>query len=99
MSTDERVLDLEDRILGGIRAKEFFQFAIYNADAEHIVTLRLSRREGHTIGDLAQLQNFLWTQIGLAIREDPELQHRLRLGGIEVLLEDPNPPVAPADAS
>lgn len=73
-------------------AKEFFRFSIYGADHRHIVSLQLKKAPGHTSGDLHQMQNFLWTQIGLAIREDADLQRRLSYGGIEILLDDPSPP-------
>jgi hypothetical protein len=97
--TDKRVEEVEASLFGGVVAKDFFQLAIYDANHQHIVTLRLGRREGHTDGDMHQLQNFLWTQVGQVIKDDEELQRRLELGGIEVLLEDPNPPQAPAGAS
>jgi hypothetical protein len=45
-----------------------------------------------TIGDLGQLQNFLWTQVGYAIRDNKELQNTLKLGGVEVLTDDPRSP-------
>jgi hypothetical protein len=90
--------DIEEELFGQ-RAKEFFQLQIYDAGNEHIVTLRLRRREGMTIGDMGQLQNFLWTQIGQAIRGNQELRKTLELGGIEVLLEDPNPPEAAPDVN
>lgn len=99
MTKDERVEEIEERLFGGVIAKDFYQLAIYDAHHQHLVTLRLQRREGYTFGDMHQLQNFLWTQVGQVIKEDEALQHRLKLGGVEVLLEDPNPPRAPVDAS
>lgn len=78
----------------GHRAESFFEFKIYGARENHIVTMRLRRGEGMTIGDMGQMQNFLWTQVGYAIRDSVELQNVLKHGGIEVLLEDPTPPVA-----
>jgi hypothetical protein len=89
---------LEDDLLG-VRAKDFFEFKVYGANHNHIVTLRLKRQEGMTIGDMGQLQNFLWTQVGYAISENEELQNTLRLGGVEVLLEDPSPPEAAPNAN
>lgn len=74
----------------GAVAKDFFQFSIYDGRKNHIVSLRLRRTENLSIGDMEQLQNFLWTQLGIAIREDLTLQRRLRYGGVEVILEDPN---------
>ena len=93
MSDGDNPIDVDEDPLG-VRAKDFFEFSVYNAQHEHIVTLRLRRQEGQTIGDMAQLQNFLWTQVGLAIRDNEELRRRLEYGGVEVLLEDPNPPQA-----
>jgi hypothetical protein len=92
-------VDALDEGMFGRRAKEFFEFGIYQADDSHIVTLRLRKQEGMTIGDTTQLQNFLWTQVGQAIRDNKELQRTLRHGGIEVLLEDPNPPMAEPGAN
>lgn len=97
MSAD-KVDEIEEGLLGP-RAKEFFQFSVYSSRDEHIITLRLRRREGMTIGDMGQLQNFLWTQVGYAIRENKDLQNTLRHGGIEVLLDDPSPPEAAPDAN
>ena len=95
---EESVDEMETALLGP-RAKDFFQFSVYDSKGEHIVTLRLKRKETQTIGDMAQLQNFLWTQVGFVIRDNKDLQHTLALGGIEVLLEDPRTPFAPASAS
>lgn len=92
-------IDSIEESLFGARAKEFFQFQIYGANHEHIVTLRLRRREGMTIGDMGQLQNFLWTQLGRAIRNNEELRRDLGHGGVEVLLDDPNPPQSDQSAN
>ena len=78
-----------------IVAEEFFAFSVYGASKEHIITLRLRREEGMTIGDMAQMQSFLWTLVGKAIRDDPSLVQRLRDGGIEVLIEDPRATASP----
>lgn len=94
MSFDD--IDALEEDMFGPRAKEFFEFKIYGAQHNHIVTLRLRRQEGMTIGEL---QNFLWTRVGHAIRDDKGLQQMLRYEGVEVLLEDPNPPVAAPDAN
>jgi hypothetical protein len=98
MSHEDEVDSIEEGLFGQ-RAKEFFEFKVYGAQHNHIVTLRLRRREGMTIGDMGQLQNFLWTQIGYAIRDSKELQDTLRHGGVEVLLEDPSPPEAAPTAN
>lgn len=92
-------IDALEEGMFGQRAKEFFEFKIYGAHNNHIVTLRLRRQEGMTIGDMGQLQNFLWTQIGYAIRENKELQQTLGHGGVEVLLDDPSPPEAAPNAN
>jgi hypothetical protein len=98
VSAEDDIDALEESMFGQ-RAKEFFEFKVYGAQHNHIVTLRLRRQEGMTIGDMGQLQNFLWTQIGYAIRDNKELQQTLRHGGVEVLLDDPSPPEAASDAN
>ena len=90
MAVEDDVDALEEGILG-VRAKEFFELKIYGAQCDHIVTLRLRKQPGMTTGDMGQLRNFLWTQVGLAIRNSKELQATLLHGGIEVLLDDPSP--------
>jgi hypothetical protein len=92
-------IDTIEAELFGQRAKDFFEFKIYGAQNQHIVTLRLRKREVMTLGDTTQMQNFLWTQVGYAIRENEELRRTLSLGGVEVLLDDPNPPEAAPDAN
>ena len=76
------------------RAKDYFRLDIYDAQKCHVVSLQLRRDKEMTVEDMGQLQNFLWTQVGLAIRDDKSLQERLKLGGIEVLTEDPAAPTA-----
>jgi len=73
----------------GRAARDFFQLSIYDAQNDHVVTLQLKRHSGMTPGDLAQLQNFLWCQIGQAIRDDADLRRRLEIGGVRVLLNAP----------
>lgn len=70
-------------------AKNQFMLHIYDAQKNHIVTLRLLRQEGMTRGDMHQMQVYLWQQLGEAIRDDKALQQRLAYGGIETLMEDP----------
>lgn len=73
----------------GRRAEVFWEFSIYDANNEHVVTLRLRRKEGMTRGDMGQLQNFIWVNLGQSIRNDMELRKTLELGGVEVILDDP----------
>lgn len=91
MSFEDEIDSAESDMFGS-RAKEFFELKIYGAQHNHIVTLRLRRQDGMTIGDMGQLQNFLWTQIGYAVRENEDLRNTLKHGGVEVLLDDPSPP-------
>lgn len=86
-------------VFGARTPQSHYEVRIYGASGNHIVTLRLRRLEGMTNGDAAQMQNFLWTQVGYAIRDSKELRDILRHGGIEVLLDDPSPPEAAPSAN
>jgi hypothetical protein len=77
----------------GIAAQNFFQLSIYGERKEHVISLRLQRERGMTIGDMAQLQNYFWVSLGEAIRKNEELRRHLAHAGFEVLLDDPNAPV------
>jgi len=80
-----------------IAAQNFFQLSIYDARSNHIVTLRLQRQQGMTIGDMAQLQNFFWVTLGQAVRSDEEMRRHLQHAGFEVLTEDPSVQMAPVN--
>lgn len=94
MSAEDDIDVFEGRV-----PKSYYELKIYGARNNHIVTLRLRRKEGMTDGDAMQMQNFLWTQVGYAIRESKDLQDTLLHGGIEVLLDDPSPPEAAPNAN
>jgi len=79
-----------------VMAQNFFQLSIYDPAGEHVVSLRLQRRPGMTIGDMAQLQNFFWVTLGCAVRRNEEMKRHLTHAGFEVLLDDPNDQAAPA---
>jgi hypothetical protein len=49
---------------------------------ERIVKLLLYRSEMMTDGDFLQMQNWFWSTIGRAIRDNPELAQTLRVGGV-----------------
>jgi len=55
---------------------------------EHIVTLILERDRMMTDGDWLQMQNFLWANLGRAIRMDKGLQQTLIAAGIQVYFAD-----------
>ncbi len=62
------------------------------ANKEHIVRLTLDRTHEMADGDFLQLQNFFWSTIGRAIRDNPEVTRMLRLGGIQVETDLPASP-------
>ena len=80
----------------GAKAQNFFQLSIYDPKGEHIISLRLQRQPGMTIGDMAQLQNFFWMTLGRAVRSNEEMKKHLTLAGFDVLIEDPNVKPVPA---
>lgn len=94
MSPDEM-----DRSEPGITAQNFFQLSIYGPKGDHVVTLRLQRQQGMTIGDMAQLQNFFWVTLGTAVRSNEEMKRHLTHAGFEVILEDPAVQGEPAGAN
>lgn len=51
---------------------------------EHIVRLTLNRTQEMADGDFLQLQNFFWSTIGRAIRDNPAVIRTLQLGGVYV---------------
>lgn len=51
---------------------------------EHIVRLTLDRTQEMEDGDFLQLQNFFWSTIGRAIRDNPEVIRTFQLGGVHV---------------
>lgn len=55
---------------------------------EHIVTLILERDRLMTDGDWLQMQNFLWANLGRAIRMDKGLQQTLQAAGIRIYFDD-----------
>lgn len=55
---------------------------------EHIVTLILERDRMMTDGDWLQMQNFLWANLGRAIRMDKGLQRTLQVAGIKIFFDD-----------
>jgi hypothetical protein len=89
----------EDLGLGlGRAAEELFRLDIYGPKKEHIVSFRLDQNRpelaGATSGDMMQIQNLFWVQLGRVALKNKEFCHQLELAGIEVLTEDPNPPQA-----
>lgn len=89
----------EERSDPGMVAQNFFQLSIYDPHGVHVVSLRLQRQQGMTIGDMAQLQNFFWVTLGRAVRSDEEMRRHLAHAGFEVLTEDPNASPVPVSAN
>lgn len=56
---------------------------------EHIVRLKLDRTREMVDGDFTQLQNFFWTTIGRAIRDNQEIRQILEAGGVWVEIDPP----------
>jgi hypothetical protein len=56
---------------------------------EHIIRLVLDRTEEMEDEDFLQLQNFFWTAIGRAIRDNPEIIKALEAGGVRVEIDPP----------
>ena len=56
---------------------------------EHIIRLVLDRTEEMEDEDFLQLQNFFWTTIGRAIRDNPEIIKALEAGGVRVEIDPP----------
>jgi hypothetical protein len=89
----------EEQSEQGVAAQNFFQLSIYDPAGAHIVSLRLKRQPGMTIGDMAQLQNFFWVALGRAVRINEEMRRHLTYAGFEVLDNDPNTPPVPISAN
>jgi len=56
------------------------------ASGEHIIAVILHRDHVMTDGDFMQMQNWFWTVIGRAIRDNPDVIQTLRAGGVEILI-------------
>jgi hypothetical protein len=59
------------------------------ATGRHIVRLVLDRTREMADGDFLQMQNFFWTTIGRAIRDNPEIRSTLEAGGVRVEIDPP----------
>lgn len=57
------------------------------ATGEHVIRLILDRTREMEDGDFLQLQNFFWSTIGRAIRDNPDVVRTLRLGGVHVEID------------
>lgn len=57
------------------------------ATGEHIIAVILHRDHVMTDGDFMQMQNWFWTVIGRAIRDNPDIIQTLRAGGVEILID------------
>lgn len=59
------------------------------SSGEHIVRLTLDRTREMADGDFLQLQNFFWTTIGRAIRDNVQIRQTLEAGGVRVETDPP----------
>lgn len=57
------------------------------ATGKQVISLVLRRTREMSEGDFSQLQNFFWSTIGRAIRDNPEVIRDLQLGGVDVDIE------------
>lgn len=88
MISDKVTMESPEKILPKARYHLGFN-VVDEATGEHIVRLILDRTREMADGDFMQLQNFFWTTIGRAIRDNPEIIHRLELGGVRVEIDPP----------
>lgn len=83
MISDKVTLESPEKILP--KAKYHLGFNVVDeATGEHIVRLVLDRTREMADGDFMQLQNFFWTVIGRAIRDNPAVVQTLQAGGVRV---------------
>lgn len=67
------------------RAEHYLGFDICDQfTGERIVRLVLDKTWDMTDFDYTVLQNFFWTTIGRAIKENPEIRRRLEGGGVRI---------------
>jgi len=59
------------------------------SSGQHIIRLTLDRTREMADGDFMQLQNFFWTTVGRAIRDNPEIIRTLEAGGVRVEIDPP----------
>jgi hypothetical protein len=72
------------------KAKHLLSFNVVDEMTHtHIVRLVLERTKEMEDGDFLQLQNFFWTTIGYAIRDNPEIIRALEAGGVRVEIDPP----------
>lgn len=67
------------------KAKYHLSFNVVDELTEtHIVRLTLDRTDEMSNIDFLALQNFFWTTIGRAVRDNPDIRRSLESGGIRV---------------
>lgn len=67
------------------KAKYHLSFNVVDELTEtHIVRLTLDRTDEMSDIDFLNLQNFFWTTIGRAVRDNPDIRRALESGGIRV---------------
>lgn len=86
--SDKIQLQSPEKILP--KAKYHLGFNVVDeATGEHIIRLVLDRTREMADGDFLQLQNFFWTTIGRAIRNNPSIIQTLEAGGVRVEIDPP----------
>jgi hypothetical protein len=84
--SDKTQLQSPEKILP--KAKYHLGFNVVDeATGEHIIRLVLDRTTQMADGDFLQLQNFFWTTIGRAIRDNPSIIQTLEAGGVRVEID------------
>lgn len=72
------------------KAKHLLSFNVVDeVTRTHIVRLVLERTKEMEDGHFLQLQNFFWTTVGYAIRDNPEIIRALEAGGVRVEIDPP----------
>lgn len=87
--SDKVQLQSPEKILP--KAKYHLGFNVVDeSTGEHIIRLVLDRTREMADGDFLQMQNFFWSTIGRAIRDNPELIRTLEAGGVKVEIDPPD---------
>jgi len=87
--SDKTQLMSPEKVLPKARYKLGFN-VVDESSGEHIIRLTLDRTREMADGDFMQLQNFFWTTIGRAIRDNPEIIRTLEAGGVRVEIDPPD---------
>jgi hypothetical protein len=87
--SDKVQLQSPEKILP--KAKYHLGFNVVDeATGQHIIRLVLDRSREMCDGDFLQMQNFFWTTVGRAIRDNPDIIKTLEAGGVRVEIDPPD---------